>query len=450
MRDRPEIRYAKSGGAHIAYQTGGEGPPMVSVWGANTNMATTFDVPAAARYIRRLQSFTSLVAFDERGTGLSDPPESGTAPTLEQRADDLAAVMDEVGFVSAYLYGQGDGGAVCIVFATRYPSRTDGLILHGSYARMVRSDEYPIGHTADEIEQWAEGVMRSYGDPDAARRRVLWLNPGLADDPESLDEMARYGWEAASPAQSTARLKMFMRTDVRALLHSVKVPTLILHQRGDRATPVEHARYLARNIDGARLVEFDGADSLPIADPEPWLAEIQEFVTGSRAAPPPADRVLASVLFTDVVGSTERAVQMGDARWRELLDRHDDMVRRQLVRFSGVEVKATGDGFLATFDSAARAVGCARAVRDGVRQLGLEVRAGVHAGEVERRGDDISGIAVHVAERISTLADPSEILVSGTVRDLVAGSGIEFEDRGAHTLRGVPDEWRVLAVSEAT
>lgn len=449
--NEPAIHYVASRDGHVAYQVFGDSPiTLAATWGVFTNIRLAWDEPVIRRMFERFASFATVVFYDERGTGLSDPLPSDGVITMEERAEDLRAVLDGAGIDRAVIYGQTDGCGVAITFATRHPDRVASLVLGEGYARQARGDGYDIGYTLEELDAFAEWSRHGYDSPAAARAQQAFLNPSLADDPALLDRWVAQLQLQLSPSQAAARVRLFNTTDVRALLPLVRVPTLVLHRRDDQAIPVEHARYLAEHIEGAKLVELPGRDFVPmLGDTEAWMAEIEEFVTGTRAGPT-SDRVVTTILFTDIVASTSRAAALGDDRWKQLLDDHDAMVRRQLERFSGSEVKTTGDGFLARFDSSARAIGCAQAIQAGAGQLGLEVRAGVHAGEVELRGQgataDIAGIAVHVAQRVCALAGPGEVLVTGTVKDLVAGAGIGFSDRGAHALKGVPDEWRVLAV----
>jgi pimeloyl-ACP methyl ester carboxylesterase len=440
---RPETRYAKSGDVSIAYQVVGDGPlDVVFVMGWVSHLDLFWEEPSFARFLTRLASFSRLILFDKRGTGLSDRVPTERLPTLEERMDDVRAVMDAVGSERAALVGVSEGAPMCTLFAATYPERTTALVMLGGYARRIRGDDHPWAPTVEERHAYVEELGRTWGDPVGLDVRM----PSLAHDERVRRWWATYLRMSASPGAVAALTRMNMDTDVRHVLPSIRVPTLVVHRRGDRLLPVENARYLAANIPGARYAELPGDDHLPFAgDQDAILDEVEEFLTGVRRGPEP-DRVLATVLFTDIVGSTERAVRMGDREWRALLNRHHDLVRRELRSWRGDEIDTAGDGFLATFDGPGRAVRCACAIRDGVRALGVEIRAGVHTGEVELRGDNVAGIAVHIGARVAALAAPGEVLVSSTVKDLVAGSGIAFEERGAHALKGIPGEWQLFAV----
>jgi class 3 adenylate cyclase len=384
-----------------------------------------------------------VILFDKRGTGLSDPVSETGLPSLEVRMDDLRAVLDTVGSERTALLGHSEGGNMCILFAATYPERTAALVTFSVYAKRVWSPDYPWAPTPTEREAWLRDVERTWGRPES----VVDLVPSLANNPTLLEEAARYWRLSASPKAGVALGKMNTQIDVRALLPTIRVPTLVMHRTGDRDINVEEGRYIASQIPGARFIELPGADHFMwTEDADRVLDEIEEFLTGVRRGPEP-DRVLATVLFTDIVGSTQRVVALGDAAWKELLEKHDDFVRDELRRFRGREVDTAGDGFLATFDGPARGIRCAFAIRDSIARLGLEVRSGLHTGEVELSGARVRGIAVHIGARVAGLASPGEVLVTRTVKDLVAGSGIEFEDRGAHPLKGVPEEWQSFAAS---
>ena len=430
MAMQPETKYAKSGDVNIAYQVVGHGPlDLVWVPGWVSHVEYTWGIPGVPRFINRLASFSRLIMFDKRGTGLSDPV--ALPPTLEQRMDDVRAVMDVVRSERAALFGVSEGGPMSLLFAATYPQRTSALCLYGTAAKTPEH----IGGWLDEIsEHWGEGAL------------LQWFLPSFADDEVVKQRWARYQRTGASPGMARALIESMLRLDIRDILPTIRVPTLILHRRDELVAPVEGARYMAQRIPGAKYVELPGIDHVPFAgDADAILDEIQEFLTGVRPGPEP-DRVLATVLFTDIVGSTQRAADMGDRRWHNLLDSYYSLARRELVRFRGCEVKTMGDGFLATFDGPARAIRCACAVSDEVGQLGIAIRAGLHTGECEMMGEDVVGIAVHIGARVAAEAGPGEVLVSSTVKDLVAGSGIEFEDRGNRRLKGVPDEWRLFAV----
>jgi pimeloyl-ACP methyl ester carboxylesterase len=440
----PETRYAKSGDVNIAYQVIGEGPrDLVYVPGWVSSVEGNWDEPSYAGFLERLASFSRLITFDKRGTGLSDRVPEHELPTLEQRMDDVRAVMEAVGSDRAALFGVSEGGPMCALFAATYPDRTAALIVYGTYARRLRSDEYPWGRPVEEREAFLREIDEGWGGPVALAQRA----PSVMGEERFVQWWSAYLRQSASPGAAAALVRMNMAVDVRHVLPTIGVPALVLHREGDRVMRIEEARYLAEHIPGAKLIVLPGEDHLPwVGDQDSLVGEIEEFLTGVRRGPEP-DRVLATVLFTDIVGSTERAAELGDRRWVNLLDEHHGVVRGALDRFRGREVDTAGDGFLATFDGPARAIRCAGAIVQGVRGLGLEVRAGLHTGECELAGDDVRGIAVHIGARVAALAGPGEVLVSSTVKDLVVGSGIEFEDRGEHALKGVPGAWRLFAVA---
>jgi pimeloyl-ACP methyl ester carboxylesterase len=440
---RPETRYARSGDLNIAYQVVSEGAlDLVYIPGWVSNIELMWEEPGHARFLRRLASFSRLIVFDKRGTGLSDRVPLDRLPTLEQRMDDLRAVMDAVGSERAALFGHSEGGNMSILFAATYPDRTAALVTYGIFASRLRKDDYPWGRTLEEREREYELLPRAWGGPVD----IETLAPSRAGDPAFRDWWAAYLRAGASPSAALALLKMNSLIDVREILGSIRVPTLVLHRRDEREAKVEEARYIAARIPGAKYVELAGQDHLFwVGEQHAVVDEIEEFLTGARPVPE-LDRILATVLFTDIAGSTERAAELGDRRWRELLDRHHALVRRELERHRGHEVDTAGDGFFARFDGPARAVRCASAIRDAVRPLGIEIRAGLHTGELELAGEKAGGIAVHIGARVAGQAEPGEIVVSSTVKDLVAGSGIEFEDRGVRPLKGVPGEWHLFAV----
>ncbi len=439
---QPETRYAKSGEVNIAYQVVGDGPlDLVFVPGWISHLEVGWEEPSFARFLRRLASFSRLILFDKRGTGLSDRVSVMELPTLEQRMDDVRAVMDAAGSERAALFGVSEGGPMSVLFAATYPRRTSALILYGSMAR--RAEFVP---TDEQLQQISEALERTWGQ---AMDTGLWA-PSRAHDQQFKEWLARLGRLGASPGAGAALIRMMMQMDVRHVLPAIRVPTLVIHRIGDRAVAIDLGRQLAQEIPGAKFVELPGDDHFPSAgDADAILDEIQEFLTGVRPAPEP-DRVLATVLFTDIVGSTQRAAELGDRRWRDLLDSYYALSRRELDHFRGREVKTMGDGFLATFDGPARGIRCASAISETVGQLGIAIRAGLHTGECEVMGEDIGGIAVHIGARVATEAAANEVLVSSTVKDLVAGSGIGFEDRGPHRLKGVPEEWRLFAVERAS
>jgi class 3 adenylate cyclase len=433
---RPPIRYARSGEVNIAYQVVGDGPlDLVLVAGFVSHLEMDWDEPRSARFIERLASFSRLIRFDKRGTGLSDRPAG--LPDLETRMDDVRAVMDAVGSERAALFGYSEGGPMCMLFAATYPERTSALVLYGTYAkRRNPDDDYP----------WAP----TWADRQAAAIRIeqTW---GTESDLEMMtpqtDAQLRQWWNAraraaAGPGAARDLILMNSQIDVRPALPAINAPTLVIHRSGDLDPRIEEGRYIAEHIAGARFVELPGDDHVPWIDADQIIDEVEEFLTGQRRTPE-SDRILATVMFTDLVGSTGRAAEMGDRRWGELIERHHAIVRAELRRFRGHEVDTTGDGFLATFDGPARAVRCAQALVEAVRRLDLEIRVGVHTGELEMVGEDVRGLAVHIGARVAAAAGPGEVLVSSTVRDLVAGSGLAFEDHGRHRLKGVPGEWQI-------
>jgi len=439
----PPTQYAKSGDSSIAYQVVGDGPiDLVLVLGFATHLELQWEMPPIARFLERISSFSRLILFDKRGTGLSDPVTK--VPTLEQRIDDVRAVMDAVGSKRAALFGVSEGGPMSALFAATHPDRVTALVLHGAMGRTTEAPDYPWASPAEALRESAAEFIAPYWGRQPEGIMELFA-PSLVGEPQALELTARFERSAASPAMVQQIFEMFLDIDVRAILPTIHVPTLVVHRRGDRVVNRRAGKELAAQIQGARYVELPGIDHLPWAgDAEGVLGEIEEFLTGARSAPEP-DRVLATVMFTDIVGSTERAAQLGDARWRELLSAHQAAVRGALTRFRGREVKTLGDGSLATFDGPARAIRCGHAISEAARSSGLEVRIGLHSGEVELMGDDVGGIAVHIASRIGALAAADEVLVSSTVKDLVAGSGIRFADRGTKQLKGISDERRVFA-----
>jgi class 3 adenylate cyclase len=442
---QPETKYAPNGDVSLAYQVFGEGDlDLVVVNGYLGHVELIWENEPAARFLEGLASFARVINFDRRGSGLSDPV--AEAPTLEQRMDDVRAVMDAAGSKRAALMGISEGVSMCILFAATYPDRTQALVAYGGMARATADDDYPWASPAAAlIESGTELVGPHWGKGAS----IEFAAPSQAGNPDTRAFFARLERSSASPGMLRSLVEMFLDIDVRDVVPGVAVPALVLHRRHDPLVNVGNGRWLAEHLPDARLVELAGEDHNPwYQDADIILGEIQEFLTGARDAPEP-ERTLATVLFTDVVDSTRTASELGDQRWRELLERHHRMVREELGRFGGREVKSIGDGFMATFDGPARAIRCARAIVESSDAAGLRVRAGVHTGECEVMGEDIGGIAVHIAARVSALAEPSEVLVSRTVKDLVAGSGIDFTDRGTHTLKGVPDTWQLYAASSA-
>ena len=439
--ETPQTRYARSGDAHIAYQVFGEGElDLVVVPGFVSNIEFYWQVPQIESILLRLASYARVVIFDKRGTGLSDPVSE--VPPLEQRMDDMHAVMSAAGVERAALYGISEGGPATLLFTATYPERVSALVIYGSTPRFSATADFPWGASDEQAEALRDEIERAWGE--GALLDVF--APSAVGNPQVRELWARFVRAGASPAMALKVMRSMMEIDVREILPSIHVPTLVIHRSGDLIAPVEGARMIAERIDGARFVELDEPDHLPfLGDTERIGDEVEEFLTGTRRARA-SDRVLATVLFTDIVDSTERAAESGDRGWRQLLDRHDAIVRRQLERFRGNEVKTLGDGFLATFDGPARGVECACAIRDAVRPLGIEVRAGLHTGECELLDNDIGGIAVAIGARVGAAAGASEVLVSSTVKDLVVGADLAFEDRGSHDLKGVPGEWQLFAV----
>ena len=440
----PETKYAKSGEVYIAYQVLGDGPlDLVYVPGWISHVEYGWEHPLHARFLERLAAFARLILFDKRGTGLSDRVAEKELPTLEQRMDDVRAVMDAVGSQRAALLGASEGGNLSVLFAATYPERTIALITFGIFAKRVWAPEYPWAPTPDERQQWLESVEQDWGGP----QDLETLAPSMADDEQFRRWFATYLRLSASPTSAVALGRMNTQIDIRSVLPIIRVPTLVLHRQGDRETKIEEGRYIANQIPGARFVELPGRDHLVfVGRIDEVLGEVEEFLTGVRSVTE-QDRVLKTVLFTDIVNATVQVAEMDDQRWRDLLQSHHAVIRLKLDQHRGSEIKTTGDGFLATFDGPARAIRCACGIRDAVGQLGIKVRAGLHSGEVEVVGNDIGGIAVHLAARVMATAGAGEVLVSSTVKDLVAGSGIQFEDRGMYRLKGIPDEWRLLAVT---
>ena len=396
--------------------------------------------PATSHYLRRLSSFSRLISFDKYGIGLSDPIRSKELPPLEDWMDDVSAVMDAVGLERAAIAGAGEASPMAELFAATYPERTSALVLLNATARASAAPGYEIGAPPEVRERLFSMVEQTWGSGDI----IAAINPSLANDPGAVEAWGRFFRLSASPATAAAVMRMLFELDVREVLPTIRVPTLVVHRQDNPIITVDQGRYVADHIPGAKFVAVPGADyGLAVGDIDVVIDEVEEFLTGSRPAHA-TDRVLATVLFTDIVDSTPRAVELGDARWRELLERHDELARAEVARFGGTISDFTGDGLLATFEGPARAVRCAFALRDRLRLLGLQMRAGLHTGEVERRSEGIAGIGVHIAARVNGLAGAGEVLVSRTVRDLVTGSGLTFAERGTHSLKGVPDQWEIL------
>jgi class 3 adenylate cyclase len=441
---QPETRYARSGDVNVAYQVVGKGPfdlVYAPAWVSNVEMM--WEEPDYADFLARLASFSRLILFDKRGTGLSDRVPNDRLPTLEQRMDDVRAVLDAVGSERAALLGHSEAAGMSLVFGATYPQRTTHLILIGAFARRIRTDDYPWAPTAEERERLAETIEDEWPFVD-----LTDMAPGRIGDEQFWERRAAYLRRSASPGAAAALIRMNSQIDTRAVLPTIRVPTLVMTRRGDRDVKVEESRWLAEQIPGARFVELPGDEHLIWeGDSDSMLSEIEEFLTGSRPDREP-DRVLSTVLFTDIVDSTRRATDLGDRRWHELVDEHHSRVRRELERFRGREIDTAGDGFFASFDGPARGIRAACAIRASVEPLGIQIRAGLHTGECELMQAKIGGIAVHTGARVASQARPGEVLVSSTVRDLVAGSGISFEDRGEHELKGV-GTWRLYSVVDA-
>jgi len=447
--DTPETRYATTvDGVHIAYQVAGEGPfDLVGVPGWTSNLEAIWDLPLQGPFLRRLASIARLILFDRRGSGVSDRPPKEESLALEYGIDDIRAVMDAVGSERAVLFGFDDGGILSAVFAASYPERVQALVLFATWARYRRATDYPWGWDEDQMLEFGRHIEREWGTEAFSRWHLAQVAPSMGVDAAIVRMWTRYFRLCASPSTIVAIERALHEVDARAVLPSVQAPTLVIHHKGDLAEPVDQSRWIAGQIPGAKLLVLPGADHIPFGgDSERVIAELERFVSSIREEESAFDRSLATVLFTDIVRSTERASSMGDRAYHELLERHHATVRAMLGRYRGREVNTAGDGFLATFDGPARAIRCASAIAEAVQTLGLEIRAGLHTGEVELQGDEVRGIAVHIGARVGALAGPSEVLVSQTVKDLVAGSGLGFEDAGEHELKGVPEHWRLYRV----
>jgi class 3 adenylate cyclase/pimeloyl-ACP methyl ester carboxylesterase len=440
MADIPTTRYVKSDDVHVAYQVVGDGPVDV-LWvpGFVSHMEAGWQSPQTATFLRRLSSFCRLILFDKRGTGMSD--RGSQIFTLEQRMHDVQAILDEIGSERAVLVGVSEGGPMSLLYAASYPERTAALVLYGSYAKRSWAPDYPFGWKDEQWERVLGNIQHNWGTPQGTSV-AMWA-PSLMKNPEAAERMASYFRAAASPGAAAAIMKMNREIDVRNILPTIRTPTLILHRTADRVSEIGHARYMTEHILDAKLIELPGIDHVYwTPGGEVIVDHIEQFVTGRRQQRQP-ERVLATVMFIDIVNSTQRVATLGDNPWRQLLETFYAKVREVLRQYKGREINKSGDGFLATFDGPARAVRCAGAIRDLVRTLGLEVRCGLHTGECEIVGDDLAGIAVHIGARVASLADAGKILVSQTLRDLVAGSGLSFETHGIHVLKGVPGEWQL-------
>jgi class 3 adenylate cyclase len=439
----PETRYATRGDVHIAYQVVGDGAldlVLVSTW--FSHLEAQWEFPAFAHYLRRLSSFSRLILFDKYGIGLSDPIPSRTLPPLEDWMDDVRTVMDAVECERAVIMGANEGSMMAALFAATYPERTTALVLMNATARMGWAPDYEIGVAPEVQDRLATLMQERWGSGEM----MAAVNPSLATDPVAAEAWGRFLRLSASPATAAAVTRMLFELDIRDVLSAIRVPTLVVHRKDNPLISIEQGRYVVDRIAGSSFVAVPGADyGLAVGDVDLVLDEVEEFLTGAKAAGDPA-RILATVLFTDIVRSTERLSELGDRRWREVLDAHDALARRQVERYGGRIVQATGDGLLATFDGPARGIGCAVALTDAVRRIGLTIRAGVHTGEIEKRGDGVSGLGVHIAARVQAIARPNEVLVSRTVKDLVVGAPFRFADRGSHELKGVPGPWQLYAV----
>jgi class 3 adenylate cyclase len=449
--DRPQTRYAKSGDLSIAYQVVGDGPiDLVYVIGWVSNIDVVWEEPSYERFLRRLASFSRLIIFDKRGTGLSDPVSTVDLPTMEQRMDDVRAVMDAAGSEKAALLGISEGGPLCLLFAATYPRRTEAVAVIGSYARAARTVDAVGARTAEQWDKELTWLQQHWGD-EVARQTLRARAPSVYGDPLFRDWWGRYLRASASPGAAAALARMNRQLDVRPALDAVTVPTLVIHASHDGAIQADNGRFLAKRIAGARYIEMDSRDHLPWVigkDADTVVAAVQELLTGKSDGHEPT-RILATVLYTDMVDSTKTAAAMGDKQWRKVVTTHEEVARREVDRARGKLVKTMGDGVLAMFDGPARAVRCAVALRDAIKPLGIETRAGLHTGEVELVNDDIAGIASSIGARVMALAAGGEVLVPHTVKDLVAGSGIVFEARGQHALKGVPGDWSIYAVTES-
>jgi pimeloyl-ACP methyl ester carboxylesterase len=441
---RPETRYVKSGRYNIAYQVVGEGDfDLLWIHGFVSNVELAWEEPRLASFLSRLASFSRLITFDKRGTGMSDRVSPDELPTLEERMEDVVAVLDAAGSERAALLSHSEGGTLAVLFAATHPERTIALVTSGIFAKRVWSPDYPWAPKPEDRAQEIEDLEGHWGTEADAEH----LAPSAARNPVFRDRLATYFRRSASPGAAAALIRMNTQIDVRDVLPTIQVPTLILHRTGDLDASVEEGRWIAQRVPGARFVELPGDDHLPWAgDQDRLLDEVQRFLTGRLPTAAP-NRVLATVLVTDIVGSTQRAAELGDRRWRELLEEHHSIVRHELAAFGGKEVDTAGDGFLATFDGPGRAIRAAMEITEKLRALDIPIRAGVHTGECERIGGKVGGLAVHIASRIAGIARPGEVLASRTVKDLVAGSGIVLKDRGAQELKGLPEAWHLFAVA---
>ena len=443
----PHTRYARNKeGQYIAYQVIGDGPiDLVFIPDWVTNLEIMWEEPTLARFLDRLAAFSRVICFDKRGTGLSDPVPLGAVPTWEEWMYDVGAVMDGAGSQRAAIVGHGDGGQMALLFAATNPNRTARLVLLDAYARRARAEDYPCGIPPDAAERYIGFIIGSWGTGQSA----LYAAPSQAGNPAFIEWRGRYERLSMSPGQFRAVYPLTYQLDFRSVLPAIRVPTLVLHRKDNGYIRADNGRYLAEHIDGASYLEVPGADHIFHAGhTEALLSPVEEFLTGKQAVPED-NRVLATILFTDIVTATEHAQRLGDRAWKDLLERHHEAVRAELARFRGQEVDTAGDGFFATFEGPARAVRCAFAIRDAIQSLGLDVRAGIHTGECEKVGGKVGGIAVHTGARVMGQATAGQIVVSRTVRDLVAGAGLEFESLGTRVLKGVSGEWELFLATES-
>jgi len=445
----PEIHYARNGDVAIGYAVIGDGPVDVAYLSSFSNLEAIWENPHYARFLRSLASVARLIVVDRRGTGVSDRVSPSDLPPLEDLVDDLTAVLDAVGSERVVPFGVSDSGALSAMYASARPDRTAGLILHGATARGRQDADYPWQWSEEEWREYLATIWTRWGTPEYARESLAQYNPSMADDERMLAWWGRFQRLSASPSALYAMDNLMREMDIRQLLPAISVPTLVLHREEDVIEDVGSGRYLAQHIPNARYVELPGGDHFPWAgDQDSVINPIKEFIGEVQEEQEESfDRVLATIMFTDMVDSTAQAATLGDRRWRDLQERHDLLIRSQLARYRGREMDTAGDGFFALFDGPARAVRCASAICTSMSHLGVEVRAGLHTGEIQPSGDGASGIAVAIGARVGALAGAGEVLVSSTVKDLVVGSGLEFEERGSHTLKGVPDEWRLFALS---
>jgi pimeloyl-ACP methyl ester carboxylesterase len=446
---RPEVRYARNGDVAIGYAVVGTGPQDLVYLSPLNNLDIAWENPLYERFLRKLSSFVQVVVIDRRGTGVSDRYSPHDLPPLEELVDDLTAVLDKVGVERATLFGFSDAGALCAMFAATRPERVSGLILYATAARGKQAPDYPWQWSEGEWQDYLGAVRAGWGTREYAEASLSFVNPSLAGDESMLAWWERFQRLSASPGAIYAQERLFREMDIRQLLPVISVPTLVLHRAEDMIEPVGAGRYLAKQIAGAEYVELEGADHFPWAgDQNALIAEVERFVRAvGREEQETSDRILATILFTDIVDSTSQAAAMGDHRWRDVRAQHDRVTRAQLARFRGREIQSLGDGYLAAFDGPARAVRCAQAICESMGRQGVHLRAGLHTGEVEPHGDELSGLAVTIGSRIAALAGADEVLVSSTVKELVVGSALSFEDRGVHILKGVPDAWHLYALA---